>query len=278
MAGNGILPALRRGLNRRLTIAAVLTAAAIFLDNSREIVRVLERGVFDGESFADGGVFHPGDNTCVVKYLWGSVSYGGVFGVNFSAMLSALPAAGQYVSEEKMAPYLIARSGSGRYALGKLLSAALWGGAATALGAALFMGALSALGMPMILGGFLCEMGESAPYYAAMSGRGGLPYAAWAVYFAFLRGFLWGGAAGCVSVYLPNLFAVTVSPLVFSFLLNRLCDRSPLPVELRLDFLLQMRSWLGDPALTAAAMTGVVLALWGLCLCLFRRKLREGRR
>ena len=279
MAGNAILPALRRGLNRQLPLAVILTAAAIFLDTSQEIVWVLKRGVYDNVSFTDSnGLFHAGDNTCAIHYLWCSVSFGGVFGNKFAAMLAALPAAGQYVPEEKMAPYLMARCGSGRYALGKLLSAALWGGAVLALGTALFLGTLTALGMPMILNGFLYEMGEAVPYYDAMSGHGGLPYAAWAVYFAFLRGALWGGAAACVSAYLPNLFAVTVSPLVFSFLINRLCDHSPLPAMLRLDFLLQMRTWLGDPVLTAAVMTGTVLALWGLCLWLFYRKIREGRR
>lgn len=278
MAGDALFPGLRRGLNWKLLAAVGLSSAALFLDGSKEIMRVMREGVTEGGSFfTETGIFHPGDNSCAIKYLWISIAFGGVFGNDFSAMLAALPAAGQYVEERKMAPYLVTRAGSAQYALGKLLSAALFGGLALALGTALFTAVL-ATRMPLIIDGFLLEMGEGVPYYAAMSGRGGLPYAAWAVYFAFLRGFLWGGAAGCVSIYLPNLFAVTACPMVLSFLLHRLGSLAGLEGELRLDLLLQMRAWLGSPTLTAAVVTGVVLALWCVCLWLFWRKLREGRR
>lgn len=264
MAGNVLAPSLRRGLRVKLLAAIVLAALAVCLDSPTNLIGAIKRP------------FSTMDTPCVILYHFDSVTYTGMFGLHFSAMLAALPAAGQYAEEYKMSPYMLTRSSTLRYGLAKMLCAALCGGLALMLGIALNFALLS-IKFPLVSRQFLLEF-QGMPYYELMAQKGGIGYAAVCVYLAFLRGFFWGGAAMCVSAFLQDIFIVTASPMVFSFLFNQLGRFSGLKVEQRPDRWLVAYSWLGSAGRTLAASSAFILLIWVLCCFIFVKKLKGGRR
>lgn len=245
-------------------LAVVLSAAALAFDSISTLITALHRP------------FNPDDIISVHYFYFNAVSFGGVFSHYFAALLAGLPFAISYAEEYEMLPYLLCRSGRFKYCASKMFVSALAGGLTLFCGALLFM-LLLAVKFPLVTERTLFEM-QWIPFFGLLDRGNGAAYFAVCLYLAFLKGFMWGGAAMCVSAYLPNKFVVTISPFVLSFALVQIYRLGRFPDNLRLDRLLSGRAQIGSETFTLVTAAVAVVAIWGLCAILFTRKVKRGMR
>ncbi|MDR2044592.1 MAG: hypothetical protein LBQ15_09560 [Clostridium sp.] len=264
MAADIVTANLRRAFRAKFWLAAVLFAAALGFDSGGSIVWALRNPV------------DPQSVTSVHYFYFNAVSFGGAYSHYLAAMLAGLPFAGSYAEELAMFPYLLSRTRTVRYCLSKMACAALSGGLALTAGAFLFLAVLS-LKLPLVTEAKLFES-QWIPFYELLSTGSGISYFVVCLYFAFLSGALWSGAAMLVSVYLPDKLVVTVSPFVLSFVLTQICRLTKLDDHFRLDRMLSVRVWLGSVGATIAAATLAVAGIWLVCCVWFTRRVKRGLR
>lgn len=260
MAVNILRANIRRAFGFRFALAVMLSAAALASDSVSTLISAAQRP------------FNPDDIISVHYFYFNAVSFGGVFSHYFAALLAGLPFAASYAEEHGMLPYLLCRTSRIKYCVSKMLVSALAGGLALSCGALVFM-LLLAMKFPLVTERTLFEM-QWIPFFGLLN-DGGVTYFIACLYLAFLKGFLWGGVAMCVSAYLPNQFVVTASPFVLSFILVQIYRLSRLSDSLRLDRLLSGRVQIGSEFCTLAAAAIAVAAVWAICAVLFVRKLKK---
>lgn len=263
MAGNMLVESLKRAFRVKFWLASLMVIAAISFDSWPTLITALSSPL------------NPKGTISVHYFYFNAVSFGGVFSRYLIAMLAAIPFSAEYIEEYEMFPYILARTRTIRYGVSKMLSAALSGGLALAFGGLLFMLALS-LKLPLITESRLLEM-QWIPFYDLLISGNGISYFAVCIALMFLNGFLWGGAAMCISAYIPNKFVVIASPFVMSFLLVQICRLLRLNNNIRLDYLLTGRAWLGSTTATLVAPVLVVALIWGICCVKFTQKLKKGQ-
>lgn len=253
---------LKRAFRWRFWIAVLLVAFAIAFDSWATLLWALSN------------TFNPDGILCVHYFLFNSVSFGGVFGQYFIAILAAIPFSTEYVEEHNMLPYILARTRPVRYGFSKMFSAALSGGLALALGGILFITALS-LKLPLVSHSRLFEM-QWIPYFSLLNYGDGIGYLIVFIALMFLKGFLCGGLCICISAYIPNKFVVTASPFVMSFVLVQICRLMRITDKFRLDYLLSGRSWLGSTSIRLIFLVSAVAITWGICCVIFTKRIRRG--
>lgn len=260
MVANTFYSNLRRAFNFRFGLSVLLIALAVAADSGSSLISSFQRD------------FNPDDIESVVYYYLYSVSFGGVYSIYFSAMLAGFPFATGYVDELGMYPYIVHRTGVIRYCFTKMTTAALSGGMALVLGRLLFVGILL-LKLPFTTPAAVLEY-QWMPFGALLVSYGGAQFLSVSLLLSFLTGVLWGSAAMCISAFIPNVFAATVSPFVISFALTQFCRLARLSDGIRLDRLLSGRGWLGSTATTLFCTSISVIFLFVVCTYLFTHRLR----
>jgi hypothetical protein len=261
MAVNILRANMRRAFGFRFALAVTLSVAALASDSVSTLISAVQRP------------FSPDDIISVHYFYFNAVSFGGVFSHYFAALLAGLPFAASYAEEHGMLPYLLCRTSRIKYCVSKMVVSALAGGLALFCGALIFMLLLTTK-FPLVTERTLFEM-QWIPFFGLLN-DGGATYFIACLYLAFLKGFLWGGAAMCVSAYLPNKFVVTASPFVLSFILVQIYRLSRFPDNMRLDRLLSGRVQIGSEICTLVTAAVTVVAVWTICAVLFTRKLKKG--
>lgn len=243
----------RRSLSPRLLLTILLIAFSVLLDN-------LDAVRFVGDS----------SGPSVYYFLFFSISFGGLFGRYFLAMLCALPFATGFLTEydNYFLPYAVVRSNKRAYLASKFAIGSLSGGVAAALGLALLIATLSIWCPPIVVE----EFDPTWYYMRSVTLSNGMPYYLYSVYYAFLIGCLWAGIAVCISAYIRSIYFTVAAPFVASFMLSHSLKLLRIPNEYRIDMWLNMRTIINSEGVTmgvSAIFVVVILALLGL---LFMRK------
>ena len=243
----------RRSLTPRLLLTILLVALSVLLDNI-DAVRYI------GNS-SDPSVYY---------FLFFSISFGGLFGHYFLAMLCALPSATGFLTEydNYFLPYAVVRSNKRAYLASKFAIGSLAGGVAAACGVALLIAVLSFWCPPFAVE----EFDPTANYMRSVTFTNGMPYYLYSVYYAFLTGCLWAGTAVCVSAYIRSIYFTVAAPFVASFMLSHSLKLLRVPNEYRIDMWMNMRTVINSEGVTMGVSAIIVVAILALLGLLFMRK------
>lgn len=209
------------------------------------------------------------------QYFWlHSIIYGGIFGGYFISVMSALPYADCYCQEyhQGMWRYLIARSTTSKYVVGKMGRVFLSGGFTACMGGTLFLLGTAKI-MPLFDPSRYLEVTflpfsklltvHSESYFLVM------------LYLLFLSGGFWSSMSWCFSVCIPIRYLVYLFPFIGSFMLTRVNTLIQVPPEWQLDFWLKGRSGPLEPWKYLLVITGEILIIIFLGGVLARGKIKR---
>lgn len=250
---------MRRGMGWRMLLAVVLVALSILMDNA-DSVRYI------GED----------SNTTVYYFLVFSITIGGLFSIYLLPMLCAMPAATGFIEDRRhnFMPYMVARADKMNYLMSKYITSVMLGGLVAALGTALLIAVLS-IGCPQI---DASQFTADDMYMRGVTVNNMLPYYGYTLYYAFLNGCMYGGAAICVSAYINSVYFTLASPFVLSFLIVQGQRTLRVPDGYRLDMWLRMRTMVvseGVTMLLSLACVAALLVLFGTVFVCKGRKAIE---
>lgn len=265
MADRVCLLELKRVFHLPFLVGIVGTAVCFYLDELEFIKMTINNPL----------VFTEGSVSCVLHYITGSYTFGGVFCSYLMPIFAAFSYSVSYCTEENnhMVSYKIARSGKKQYSFAKVLTTAVSGGLTTLLGMLFFAIALSTY-LPLTTLQYI-EESQILPFGSLLSRNGGLTFLMVVMYLITLSGALWAEAGLWVSAYLPNPYVALCFPMIFKFLMVQTGRLLRLPDAIRLDRLLSLNGRLMSDETTLVVVTGVVFALIVLMGGDFRRKIER---
>lgn len=265
MADKVCLLELKRVFHFPFLVGIVGTAVCFYLDELEFIKMTINNPM----------VFTEGSVSCVLHYITGSYTFGGVFCSYLMPIFAALSYSVSYCTEENnhMISYLISRSGKKQYSYEKVLTAAVSGGLTALLGMLLFVIALSTY-LPLTTPQYIEET-QMLPFGSLLSHSNGLPFLLVVMYLIALSGALWAEAGLWISAYLPNPYIALCFPMLFKFFIVQTGRLLRLPDALRLDRLLCANGIFFSEEITLVVVTVAVFSIIALMGGDFRRRIER---
>lgn len=232
----------------RTVLAILLTACCILVDSIDLAPRLFEKN-------------SPMD----AHYFWfHSITYAGIYGKYFIAVLAAAVFAGDFCRQYRQGiwRYVIARMGVYSYTLEKYVCCFLSGGLTAAGGGLLYLVTAGSY-VPLFNRARYIEI-EFLPY-AHILDEYPVMYFGIGLYLLFLSGGFWACAGYTLSVYLPLNYSVYAAPFLFMFVLTRMYNIFGISDDWRLDYWLCGRS---APLKNEESLLVITIAVLGLC-CIF---------
>lgn len=256
---------LKRVFRLPFLVGIVGTAMCFYLDELEFIKMTINNPMV----FAEGSV------SCVLHYITGSYTFGGVFCSYLMPIFTALSYSVSYCTEENnhMISYIISRSGKRQYSCEKVLVTAASGGLTALLGMLLFVIVLSTY-LPMTTPQYIEET-QMLPFGSLLSRNSGIPFLMVVMYLIALSGALWAEVGIWISAYLPNPYVALCFPMLFKFLMVQTGRLLRLPDALRLDRLLCANGILLSEEVTLVVVTVAVLGMIALMGGDFRRRIER---
>lgn len=215
-------------------------------------------------------------NLTVYYYIFNSFTYGGQYVPYVIPVLSTLIGTTEYCVEHicDMEKFIVARLESrSAYAIVKIITSLLGAVFVVVGGMSLFI-VVAYMFQPLYSDDFNMEV-VGLPYSSFLINNKEITYFIIILYLAALSTILWNMIALLCSAYFQNKYITIISPMLFSYFLNRVLNLLQIPLEYRLDYWLYARYNCGGDAHTLVYVTIAVIAISCFCGILFVKKLKH---
>lgn len=212
------------------------------------------------------------DSALDVHYFWfNAITYGGIYGKYFLAVIVTLPYSGDFCIEymQGVWRYILMKSGRKCYAFTKYVACFISGGGVAAAGGSLFI-MLASGNLELFLERRYVEI-QMIPF-AELLMESPKKYFAIALYLIFLSGGLWSCIGYTISCYFPFKYAVHISPFLIAFIITRINVIFNIPNRLRIDYWYIGRTLPLDGKYGIFVVSVVTIFIWCVLVLVFYKK------
>ena len=250
----------RRSMNIWFIIGIMGVAFSICFDSWNDLVSGLQN--------------HSG----YVHYFFWNSAFGGMCRSYLLPIFATLPFATSFCAERKCksVAYIASREGRIQYGVVKYIVNFVSGGFVVALGTGLVLVLLSMV-FPMA-SSEISDAQTADIFHDWLAVHRPMGYCLLQICLGFFRGMIWSSIALLVSVYIEDMFVVTVSPYVGSFAFVHFCRLMRIDNNFRLDMILKGRSVIHSSQQTVVIALISVMAIVFIVGVVFVRKMERGLR